>query len=345
VAVGGDSTLVGLEFEPTAGRRLPEVHGVLWLDRASAELRRVEYRYVNGPPGSESPEVGGSVEFERLGGGPWIVRRWSIRMPIGEVVTRTQMVDGTLTVTRSLEVMGIHEEGGEVTAGRLASESGPVARAGAAVVEGIVWDSVARAPLAGARVFLSGTGVETLTAADGSYRLEAPAAGTYAISFGHPALGALARVVSPRAVTAVTNATTRADLAVPAPERVAAALCPAAAPGPFHGVVTGRVTGVGADTVAVRATWVRSARATLAVSYSSNWTEGRPDAAGVYVLCGVPEDQLVEVALRPVRQPTAAVRERSGQTLRAPGLELSRVEVTLTRGVPLRLDVQPRARP
>jgi hypothetical protein len=351
VATGSDSALVGLEFEPTAGRTVPDVHGVLWLDRASAELRRVEYRYLNGPPESRSPRVGGSVEFERPRGGPWIVRRWAIRMPIAELVTRSLRVDGSQTVTQSLTVVGVHEAGGEVTSARLAGGAAgdAIVRAGApAWVEGVVWDSTARAPLAGAHVFLSGTGVDGVTGGDGRFRLEAPAAATYTVTFSHPGLGPVSAAVSPRAVTAVAGQTARADLAVPSPARVAAALCPASTRRLHAGVVAGRVVGVGVDTVTVRATWQRITTGTRVLTGTSNWTETRPDAAGFYVLCGVPESEPVEVAVRPVRQtrqrtPSAALQDQAATGLRAAGTELARVDVTVSRGVPLRLDVGPGA--
>jgi hypothetical protein len=140
----------------------------------------------------------------------------------------------------------------------------------------------------------------------------------------------------------------RADLAVPSPARVAAALCPRAALRGFGGVVTGRVVGVAPDSVAVRATWQRIMVGTV-VSGSNTWSETRPDAAGFYVLCGVPEGDRVEVAVRPVRggrqRTTAgAPQDQATASLRAAGRELSRVEVTVSPGVPLRLDVGPGAR-
>jgi hypothetical protein len=273
-------------------------------------------------------------------------------MPIAELVTRALRVDGSQTVTHSVNLVGVHEAGGEVTSARPAGEHGgdAIVRADApAWVEGVVWDSLARAPLAGAHVFLSGTGVDGVTGADGRYRLEAPAAATYVITFGHPGLGPVSAAVPPRAVTAVAGETARADLAVPSPARVAAALCPAATRRAFGGVVTGRVVGVRPDSVAVRATWQRISADTRVLAGSSAWTETRPDAAGFYVLCGVPEGEPVEVALRPARQsrqrtPSAALQDQSTAGLRAPGSELARVEVTVSRGVPLRLDVGPGAR-
>jgi hypothetical protein len=291
--------------------------------------------------------VGGSVEFERLRGGPWIVKRWAIRMPVAELVSAGLTPDGSRTGTRRLWVKAVREAGGEVTSARVlngGASGAPIAAAPtAAVVEGVVWDSTARAPLAGAHVFLSGTAAEAVTGADGRYRLMAPAPGTYTLALGAPELGPIAATVRPRTVTATEGQPARADLAVPAPARMAAALCPEGSLRSFRGVVTGRVQGVGADSVAVRATWNRITLNRAALHASSNWAEVRPDALGFYVLCGVPEGAPVEVAVRAARQsyraaPRAPADPRN-QTLRAPGRELSRVEVSVTPGVPLRLDV------
>jgi Carboxypeptidase regulatory-like domain len=353
VATASDSSLVGLEFEPVAGRVLPDVHGVLWLDRATAELRRVEYRYVNGPPESRDPKVGGSVEFERLRGGPWIVRRWAIRMPIAELVTRGLTADASRPTTRTLNVVAVHEAGGEVTSARPveagAAGEAMVRAALPAVVEGVVWDSVERRPLSGARVFLSGTGAAAATDIEGRYRIEAPAAGSYQITFFHPRLGPMAAAVSPRAVTAEAGRTVRADLAVPAPARVTAALCPAAMLRSYGGVVVGRVAGVPLDSVVVRASWQRIAGGGTVISASNSWVDTRPDPSGFYVLCGVPEDDRVEVAVRPARvtrqRTTAgALQDQAALDLHGPGRDLGRVEVTVPRGVPLRVDVEPGAR-
>lgn len=75
--------LVGIGFGPqrTRGDRV-EIEGTLWIDRASSELRWLEYRYVGLPEGLDVMESGGRVEFLRLPEGPWMVSRWHIRMPI-----------------------------------------------------------------------------------------------------------------------------------------------------------------------------------------------------------------------------------------------------------------------
>ena len=72
---------VGLEFAPTADRTLPDVRGILWMDRRTARLRRLEYTYVNLPYANPADALGGELEFEQLPDGAWIVRRWVVRMP------------------------------------------------------------------------------------------------------------------------------------------------------------------------------------------------------------------------------------------------------------------------
>jgi hypothetical protein len=108
--VAGRSGWVGLSFEPVPGRRLPDVHGVLWLDPATAELREMVFGYT-GLSGSVAREgAGGRVEFERLPHGAWIVRRWAVRMPVVEE-TAPVHAEAPSRPTRVLEVV---EDGGEV---------------------------------------------------------------------------------------------------------------------------------------------------------------------------------------------------------------------------------------
>lgn len=78
---GRHAGLVGLAFEPVRGRRIPDVRGTLWLERASAELTRLEYEYVNARWPQPVRQAGGHVAFSRLPSGAWMVRDWVIRMP------------------------------------------------------------------------------------------------------------------------------------------------------------------------------------------------------------------------------------------------------------------------
>ena len=73
---------VGLEFVPLDGREEPDVRGVLWLDRATAELRYVEYTYTG--LGFRGPVdwLGGRIDFRRVPSGTWIIPFWTVRAPL-----------------------------------------------------------------------------------------------------------------------------------------------------------------------------------------------------------------------------------------------------------------------
>lgn len=73
---------IGVGFRPAKfNRRLTLIEGTLWLDRRTAELRRMEFGYA-GLRGSEARIApGGWLEFTRLTTGLWFVNRWALRMP------------------------------------------------------------------------------------------------------------------------------------------------------------------------------------------------------------------------------------------------------------------------
>jgi hypothetical protein len=78
----GDPRLLGLEFEPIDRGNRVEIEGVLWVDRETAELRHLEYRYVGLPWHSARGEAEGRIEYRRLPSGAWIVDQWWIRAPL-----------------------------------------------------------------------------------------------------------------------------------------------------------------------------------------------------------------------------------------------------------------------
>lgn len=81
--------LLGIEFEPVPGRRvgraIPDIRGVLWLDRESAELRSLDFGYSNLDLPVPTEPLGGRVEFDHLPDGSWIVRSWEIRTPLAQL--------------------------------------------------------------------------------------------------------------------------------------------------------------------------------------------------------------------------------------------------------------------
>lgn len=93
----------GLTFRPVKLRRgVVDVSGILWIDRATSELRRVEFRYEGLPTYLARLQLGGRLEFTRLAEGSWFISEWEIRMP------RMTWTD------RGGRVSGLHVAGGDV---------------------------------------------------------------------------------------------------------------------------------------------------------------------------------------------------------------------------------------
>jgi hypothetical protein len=86
------SDVVRLAFLPLPDRTQPEIRGVISLDRATSELRRVEFAYTNLPPAEYVGEAGGEITYRRLPEGSWIVESWSLSLPTLEQYVRQQPV-------------------------------------------------------------------------------------------------------------------------------------------------------------------------------------------------------------------------------------------------------------
>lgn len=108
-----DPILAELRFRPVRGRAVPDVEGTAFVDAASGELRRIEFRYVYSRrliPVS-APHAGGHVALQRLRSGLWIVADWAIRMP------RFASVGASVgyKATPDYQLTGYREVGGTVT--------------------------------------------------------------------------------------------------------------------------------------------------------------------------------------------------------------------------------------
>ncbi|HEU4560799.1 MAG TPA: carboxypeptidase regulatory-like domain-containing protein [Longimicrobium sp.] len=281
--VEGDSGLIGLSFEPLSNAR-PDVSGTLWLDRATAELRRMEYRYTQIPGlRGEGDAAGGRMEFARLPDGRWIVGRWTIRMPI---VTATR-VQGAMPFSDpglrdqnslSFRLAGIREEGGEVLAAAHAAGDAQLAVAASGTLEGTVFDSTTSRPLAGTTV--SAAGHRAMTDSLGRFSISGLSAGEYQLTFSSTRLDSLRFTPAPVRAAVRAGATTQQALAIPPLAVVWAARCEAgpASTGALVGTVRG-AAGEAAGGARVTVTW--------AGTQPGNAT-AVADAQGVYRVCGVP---------------------------------------------------------
>jgi hypothetical protein len=105
---GESAGLLGLSFEALPQSRLPDIEGIMWLDPADAELRWLDYTYVNLASAIDQEGLGGMVEFARLPSGAWIIRSWWIRVPVVEWIPGQRQRPGRYRLT------GINEGGGQV---------------------------------------------------------------------------------------------------------------------------------------------------------------------------------------------------------------------------------------
>lgn len=235
VAETGTPERVGLAFEPVPGRDLPDIRGVLWLDRGTGELQTLEYTYVHVPDAfGDWDQVGGLVEFERLATGVWIVSRWYIRMPL-EVLQRP----GYGNRAPSRELVRLVEDGAEVVNVRTAGGE-ILARAAGASLLGTVADSVTGEPLEGASVELVPAGRHTTTGPDGAFRLSELPAGRYDVRVTHPDLQLLGGEPTVRQVRLERGLAVRLAIRL-ALGPLAAELCREAGAFRDPGVVFGRV--------------------------------------------------------------------------------------------------------
>ncbi len=195
--------MVGLGFKPVAESKLPDVDGVLWLDRQTFELRHIDYRYTNLMREHRVKGTGGRTEFVRLKSGAWIVSRWYIRMP---TVVASTMVQG------EFRLVSLQEEGGEVLSIR---EQGPAqSLAHDGVLRGALYDSVRGGPLRSATVYLSGTAHYGVTNEAGRFEVKAVPAGRYTVTFTHPSLDSLPALPEPKNVSVATGDTVHIELAI-----------------------------------------------------------------------------------------------------------------------------------
>jgi hypothetical protein len=172
------------------------------------------------------------------------------------------------------------------------SEAQPAAR-----LRGVVFDSVARAPLANAsvRVFRADSasvGIDARTDATGTFEVSALRTGTWLLSFLHPRLDSL-RLEPPVArVDVVEAGEIDVTLAVPSAVTLARALC-GTARDDSTAVVVGDVRDAAARrpivAATVRATWPEWVFAKKRMEREVVTRVARTDSAGQFVLCDVPQ--------------------------------------------------------
>jgi hypothetical protein len=295
---------VGVAFEPVRRDGPPGIEGVVWMDRVSAELRRLDFTYTDHPlinqpiPAPLLELFGGEVEFRTLPDGVVVVEGWSVRMPAylrrvrdgvraPEITAepaahfrrvRNQLPRSWLDVVQEEVGFGFREEGGELL--RIVTPTGAILPGrGVAAVEGIVRDSTAGAfPLARAELEILGTGVTRRTGLDGRFRAEVPEGGEFEIRVRHPRLDSLGIGEFTHPVTLFPGQSRTVELAVPSLRTLLVLECGSDPEGTDRAILHGRVLDTSGSGV------VEGSRVRLRPGPH----EVRTDALGRFLLCDVP---------------------------------------------------------
>lgn len=189
------SVEAGLRFNPAPGRSVGDMRGTIWVDGRSFELRRIDFTYTRLPDVERANGLGGEVHFARLSSGAWVVRRWSLRVPMfssqsvrGPSVQfrqgRPNPTGNRIQVNRVVPNRML-ENGGVAYVDHLRTFEQP------SRISGVVHDSTGK-PFASGRVQLAGTRYVAETDANGRFRLDSLPPGVYrieAVRDFHVALG------------------------------------------------------------------------------------------------------------------------------------------------------------
>lgn len=225
---------LGLAFEPARDNPLPDIRGTLWFDDDGG-LDRVEFRYTQLEEDmARLPGVGlagGEVRFALLDEGAWVVRDWWIRMPL---LGFPQGPSGTGR-RGSTEVIGYTEVGGSILSARQARASRTVFDDRTGAVTGRVVRGEPPTGLAGANVFLSGTGYGGRTSPDGSFVMDRVRPGQYRLVVQHPYLDSLGMMGLQEVVSVSADDYASLNLRVPGPDDLLAERCGDMSPVPRAG--------------------------------------------------------------------------------------------------------------
>jgi hypothetical protein len=332
---------IGLDFEPVSGRRVSDIQGTLWIEAATAKLQRLEFRYVNLPPGHEIGGARGQVVFGQLPTGSWIVRDWSITMP--------RLAYANRGGARDYIRIGYLQEGGVVW--RVHDREGAtVIEASTATIAGTVLDSLGTRPLAGAVVRVPEAGAEDATANAGTFLLPGLAEGLQTLEVSHPQADPLGLGPFRTTAVAVLGEATSVRIRIPgSQERLDEACGPDLEPARRSAILFGRVSlaGDGAPGATVRLLWLAAGRRDLQGSdraappretgddagprwrpsaFGEDWIETTLDGRSIFIFCRIPGGSQVRIS---IPRPDGSETERTVTVPR--GAKVVTVTVDISR--------------
>jgi carboxypeptidase family protein len=169
-------------------------------------------------------------------------------------------------------------------------------------VSGVVYDSIAQAPLAGAIVQLVAAddpaSFSRTTSSDsrGRFAFDPVPDGRYTLGFFHPMLDSLGIESPERDLVVRGERSVSADLAIPSAERIQSAVCGA---GKQNGVVLGYVRDAASRAplagVAVSVTWVELVMSTRRLERRTPRLAATTSERGWFALCGTPRPGTIAI--------------------------------------------------
>lgn len=295
--------LIGVGFTPVAKRNgIVDVEGVVWLDRTTAELRAIDYHYVNTTKVIERADPRGRVEFLRIPGGRWIVDRWSIRVPSTAVGIRrgdAPTIPGVVRVDTPVEELtAIRRTSGRVT--EIRREGSVLWEAGRVTLLVRVVDSISGRPVSGVLVRSAESSSALASDSTGSVRIDRVAPGPMTLRLESSELEAVGRspILTPVDVPPTNDVTV--SVTVPSARAVVVARCGNRALEWGEGLLRGSVPIVAdfpAEKTPVIVTW-RTAYQRLGGGepvFAEDRREISPAPNGEFEVCGVPRDAVVTV--------------------------------------------------
>ncbi len=309
------ANVIGLAFEPTPERQLPDIRGVMWLDATTHYLRYVRFNYATLDKVDGHNAVGGYVQFARLPSGAWIVQRWWLRLPeLSEIgVQRDLPGFGSPRLERRIRIDTIRESGAEVTAVAGAPLTLRSTQLGAVI--GQVRDTVTGEPVANAEVRMRGSGLYATSGSDGSFLIDSVLPGRYAVEVAIPPWDTLGVPLPARTVQVSAGAAIRTDLWVPTLAAIEHELCPDMPLNPHEssdstklgtGILRGTLrtdAGTGVGNAPITVSWVDFERTLggLHLGGTEIHASGRTDSAGAFLLCGIRVNHPLGLVMRDPR--------------------------------------------
>ena len=311
--------LLGLVFEPTEDRGVPDISGVLWLNPEDGEVQWLDYRYeFLDVPNSE--RLGGRIGFHGLPNGMWIVREWYIRVPLLQATRRSGR-------RARLRLVGLREEGGSVL--RVNNLQGDlVLDSEAGIIEGVVLESESSDPVEEVVVLLD-DGTRVTTDEDGRFRFTALVEGYHGLRVFNPVLDSLGLSAEPVFFEVSPGEVTPARLRFRSLDTVMTERCATADSSSYEGILTGfalNETGDPLPGTRISVAWeeVEERAGRVRVVYKVLTTSELPDD-GLFLMCGLPRDRSVDITV-----------ERNGRESRPERFQLSQTQRVSRRDITIR---------